>query len=168
MPDAVPDPVTRAVQRTVMPPSTGTSTGTSTAAVPPASVLLVGGHESGAASRLRPLVEDAIAVSAVGVGRDLAAAVSQALAGSDRPVCVLPMTLGRDPRLVADAARTLRWLAGPAGQGRLALCDPFGSPPTWSAGCAPPPGARSAPKPPKAADPPKPSEPPAPTTRPCW
>ncbi|WP_280693045.1 CbiX/SirB N-terminal domain-containing protein [Kitasatospora sp. GAS204B] len=111
-----------------MPPSTGTSTGTSTAAVPPASVLLVGGHESGAASRLRPLVEDAIAVSAVGVGRDLAAAVSQALAGSDRPVCVLPMTLGRDPRLVADAARTLRWLAGPAGQGRLALCDPFGSP----------------------------------------
>ncbi|WP_329570781.1 cobalamin biosynthesis protein CbiX [Kitasatospora sp. NBC_01266] len=98
------------------------------AEAPAASVLLVGGHESGAADRLRPLVRDGIAAGAVGVGRELAAAVDRALAGSERPVCVVPMTLGRDPRLVADTARTLRRLTGAAGTGRLALCAPFGEP----------------------------------------
>ncbi|MFF4344060.1 sirohydrochlorin chelatase [Kitasatospora sp. NPDC001540] len=61
-------------------------------------------------------------------GRPLAEAVRSALAAADgRPVCVVPMTLGRDRRLVADTARALRWLAAGEGRGRLALTAPFGA-----------------------------------------
>ncbi|WP_063770571.1 sirohydrochlorin chelatase [Streptacidiphilus carbonis] len=93
-----------------------------------AGLILVGGHESAAGSRLSPLCEGGPAFRAVGVGRDLAAAVTEALARTNGPVCVLPMTLGRDPRLIADTARTLRWLSGPDSGGRIALTEPFGTP----------------------------------------
>ncbi|WP_198042099.1 sirohydrochlorin chelatase [Kitasatospora azatica] len=92
-----------------------------------ATLVLVGGHEGGDASALRPLVEGGHALRAVGVGRELTLAVSEALAWTDLPVCVVPMTLGRDPQLVADTARALRWAAGPGPQGRIALTEPFGS-----------------------------------------
>ncbi|GAA1935495.1 sirohydrochlorin chelatase [Kitasatospora viridis] len=92
-----------------------------------ATLVLVGGHESGRAAALRPQVEAGRAFRAVGVGRELARAVTEALAHADRPVCVLPMTLGRDPRLVAETARALRWLTGPATHGRVALAEPFGA-----------------------------------------
>ncbi|MFF7636723.1 CbiX/SirB N-terminal domain-containing protein [Kitasatospora sp. NPDC008050] len=91
-----------------------------------ATLVLVGGHESGGAQRLRPLVESRPEWRAVGPGRALAGAVAAALAESDHPVCVVPMSLGRDPRLIADTARTLRWLSGPANSGRLVLAEPFG------------------------------------------
>ncbi|GAB2694935.1 hypothetical protein GCM10010442_10700 [Kitasatospora kifunensis] len=97
-------------------------------AVATATPVLVGGHESGGAERLRPLVEGKPGWRAVGPGRELVSAVATALAESDRPVCVIPMTLGRNPRLIADTARTLRWLSAPANSGRLALTDPFGGP----------------------------------------
>ncbi|MEZ0066367.1 sirohydrochlorin cobaltochelatase [Streptacidiphilus sp. MAP12-20] len=91
-------------------------------------LVLVGGHESGGAEALQPLAASGHAFRAVGVGRDLVRAVADALAAvPGGPVCVVPMTLGRDPRLVADTARGLRWLAGPATVGRVALTEPFGS-----------------------------------------
>ncbi|CAM5652374.1 hypothetical protein SAVIM338S_06560 [Streptomyces avidinii] len=78
-----------------------------------ATVVLAGGHEGGAA------------VGAVNAGRPLAEAVGAALAASRDPVCVVPMTLGRDPGLIADCARALRWLGRDGGRGRLVLAPPF-------------------------------------------
>ncbi|MFZ3474384.1 sirohydrochlorin chelatase [Streptomyces sp. 4.24] len=77
------------------------------------SVVLAGGHEGGAAA------------GAVQTGRPLAEAVGEALAASSGPVCVVPMTLGRDPRLIADCARALRWLGRDEEPGRLVLAPPF-------------------------------------------
>ncbi|MDG4860477.1 cobalamin biosynthesis protein CbiX, partial [Streptomyces sp. T-3] len=54
-------------------------------------------------------------------------AVSEALSTGEGPVCVVPMTLGRDPKLIADTARALHWLAEGAGAGRLVLSEPFGT-----------------------------------------
>lgn len=78
-----------------------------------ATVVLAGGHEGGAAA------------GAVSSGRPLTGAVREALAASPDPVCVVPMTLGRDPGLIADCARALRWLGREEGRGRLALAPPF-------------------------------------------
>ncbi|MEU8509976.1 cobalamin biosynthesis protein CbiX [Kitasatospora sp. NPDC048722] len=93
-----------------------------------ATVVLAGGHESGHAHDLAPLVEREPAIHAAAApGRDLDAAVRSALAATGGPVCVVPMTLGRDPRLVADSARALHWLAAGEARGRLALTAPFGA-----------------------------------------
>lgn len=96
--------------------------------MPEVTLVLVGGHESGGSEQLRPWVDAGHAFCAVDAGRALVGAVEAALAlGDDQPVCVVPMTLGRDPELVADAARTLRWLARTAAPGRIALAEPFGA-----------------------------------------
>jgi len=95
--------------------------------VPEMTLVLVGGHESGAGEQLGPWVESGHAFRAVGTGRALAEAVEAALAHTDRPACVVPMTLGRDHELVADAARALRWIARSTTPGRLALTEPFGA-----------------------------------------
>ncbi|MDH6109642.1 sirohydrochlorin cobaltochelatase [Kitasatospora sp. MAP12-15] len=94
-----------------------------------ATLVLVTGHESGGPAALRPLVGGDPAVLVVPVGRALGQAVTDALAQSERPVCVVPMTLGRDPSLVADTARALHWLTGaePARRARIALAEPFGT-----------------------------------------
>ncbi|MCX5300985.1 cobalamin biosynthesis protein CbiX [Streptomyces sp. NBC_00193] len=78
-----------------------------------ARVILAGGHEGGAAA------------GAVHPGRPLAEAVRAGLAASSEPVCVVPMTLGRDPGLIADCARALRWLSREEEPGRLVLAPPF-------------------------------------------
>ncbi|MBO1416676.1 sirohydrochlorin chelatase [Streptomyces sp. FH025] len=94
----------------------------------PATVVLAGGHESDGGRDLAALVDREPTVHAVAAaGRPLAEAVRSALAAGDAPVCVVPMTLGRDPGLVADTARALRWLAAGEGRGRLALTAPFGA-----------------------------------------
>ncbi|MGW6710577.1 sirohydrochlorin chelatase, partial [Streptomyces sp. NPDC054956] len=77
------------------------------------SVVLAGGHEGGSAA------------GAVRIGRSLTEAVREALAASAGPVCVVPMTLGRDPGLIADCARALRWLGRDEEPGRLALAPAF-------------------------------------------
>lgn len=98
-------------------------------------LVLVGGHESAGGRELPPLqlhergalvgVRSRVAAS----GRELELALTAALAesGAGRPVVVLPMTLGRDPRLVSDTARTVRWAARGEHAGRIALAPPFGS-----------------------------------------
>ncbi|MFC8127805.1 sirohydrochlorin chelatase [Streptomyces sp. NPDC057302] len=83
-----------------------------------ATVVHTGGHECG---------PDMPGFHVVRGGRRTMAAVSEALVSSDAPVCVVPMTLGRDPRLVADTARALRWLAADEAKGRLVLAEPFGT-----------------------------------------
>ncbi|ROR35467.1 hypothetical protein [Kitasatospora cineracea] len=100
-------------------------------------VVLAGGHESDGGRDLAPLVAATAATAATAgptvhaaapAGRPLAEAVRAALAApGGHPVCVVPMTLGRDPRLVAETARTLRGLTAEQGQrpGRLALTAPF-------------------------------------------
>lgn len=87
-------------------------------------IVLVGGHESDDArdlERFEPLVDGARTTVA---GRALHNIVSAALDHGD-PVVVLPMTFGRDPAMVADAAKTLRWL-NRTHAGRIALTAPFG------------------------------------------
>lgn len=90
-----------------------------------ATVLLSCGHESVGGTVLPELTRPA---EVVAVGRALSEAVSTGLERTPRPVCVVPMTLGRDPRLVAESARALRWAAGESGQPhRVALTPPFGT-----------------------------------------
>ncbi|KAA9129957.1 cobalamin biosynthesis protein CbiX [Microbacterium caowuchunii] len=89
--------------------------------------VLVGGHESADGedlTRFAGLLDAPAQVSAA--GRTLDRAVSDALAAGET-VVVVPMTFGRNPTMVADAAKTLRWLAA-KNPGRLALTAPFGQP----------------------------------------
>lgn len=94
-------------------------------------MVLVGGHEGGGQTAVDPLAEHGPLLRAA-PGHQLDATVRHALETVDQPVCVVPMTLGRDPQLVADTARTLVGLTGPAvltggaAEGRLVLADPFG------------------------------------------
>lgn len=87
----------------------------------PRDVLLATGHESrgGPISRRDVLVPGTEAYTA---GRDLASAVRD----HDRAV-VVPMTLGRDPDLIATAAQTLTWAAHDRTPGDLLLTQPLGS-----------------------------------------
>lgn len=94
---------------------------------PQATVVIVGGHERGATVPLEPLAEHGPLLRAGSAGRHLTEAVHQALESTDQPVCVVPMTMGRDPRLVASAARTLMAVAAGAAEGRLMLADAFGN-----------------------------------------
>ena len=88
-----------------------------------ATVLLACGHESSGGAALSTLNTPAAVVAA---GRQLSEAVTAALRRSDDPVCVVPMTLGRDPGLVAESARALRW-AAESGEHRVVLSEPFGT-----------------------------------------
>ncbi|MCX4551465.1 cobalamin biosynthesis protein CbiX [Streptomyces sp. NBC_01387] len=88
-------------------------------------VIAVCGHEAAFGRALDGVLAGS-GVVPVAPGRELQAAVGRALRAGPGPVCVVPMTLGRDPELVADTARTLR---RPAAEhpGRIALTEPFGS-----------------------------------------
>ncbi|MCC2314728.1 hypothetical protein [Cellulomonas xiejunii] len=90
-------------------------------------VVLVGGHESADGADLAPVVQQLPEAAVSTPGRSLLGQVRAALAGSDAPVVVLPMTWGRDPVMIAETARTLRWVAGGDAHGRVALSEPFGT-----------------------------------------
>ncbi|WP_275577962.1 sirohydrochlorin chelatase, partial [Streptomyces sp. M10] len=84
-------------------------------------VIAVGGHESdGAAALTGVLGPEVVRVAG---GRELVREVRSARADGER-VCVVPMTLGRDPSLVADAARTLLALDASERAGTV-LAEPF-------------------------------------------
>ncbi|MFZ3452397.1 hypothetical protein [Arthrobacter sp. 7Tela_A1] len=106
---------------------------------PGAAVVLVGGHESGNGVDLSFVPDLMPGVFVSPAGRPLHNLLTQLLApdrdvsaSGPQPVAVLPMTFGRNPTLIADTAKTLRWLAAAAGTGgpapQLALSDPFGTP----------------------------------------
>jgi sirohydrochlorin ferrochelatase len=101
----------------------------------PEALVLVGGHESRDGQALAALAawpellgRPPLRVTAA--GRPLAAAIGQTAGtqGFRGPVVVVPMTLGRDPQLVSDAARTVRWIARNRPAGTVALAEPFGTP----------------------------------------
>ncbi|OIV39434.1 hypothetical protein BIV57_00935 [Mangrovactinospora gilvigrisea] len=90
----------------------------------PPAVIAVAGYESAFGEALRGLMPAGVEVAAR--GRELHR-LAAGLTGRGQVVCVVPMTLGRDPRLVADTARTL--LALPAAQrAGVMLSAPFGTP----------------------------------------
>ena len=93
--------------------------------MPQAAVVIVGGHEGGATVDVEPLVEHGPLFRAPSARQPLEEVVHQALESTDGPVCVVPMTLGRDPVLVADAARTLMPVVEGPGAGRVVLTEPF-------------------------------------------
>ena len=74
---------------------------------------------------VEPLVEHGPLFRAASARQALEEVVYQVLESTDGPVCVVPMTLGRDPVLVADAARTLMPVVEGAGAGRVVLTEPF-------------------------------------------
>ncbi|MFB6506759.1 MULTISPECIES: sirohydrochlorin chelatase [unclassified Streptomyces] len=86
-------------------------------------VIAVCGHEAAYGDALHGLVDPGVTV--VPNGRELFRAVA-APGRRDEECCVVPMTLGRDPELVADAARTLRALPA-AVRARTVLAEPFGT-----------------------------------------
>lgn len=88
---------------------------------------MVGGHESNYGKDLEYLRDALPGVAIVTAGRPLQTALSRALAASDADVVVLPMTFGRNPTLVADTAKTMKWLAGNGGSGRMVLSASFGT-----------------------------------------
>jgi len=91
----------------------------------PVRTILVGGHESADGAdlvRLEAVIPDARAARP---GRRFHNAVSEALTAGET-VVVVPMTFGRNPTMVADTAKTLKWL-GAKHPGRLALAAPFGT-----------------------------------------
>ncbi|QEW04135.1 sirohydrochlorin chelatase [Microbacterium lushaniae] len=87
-------------------------------------VVLVGGHEAAQGADLARIVPQLDHAHATAPGRGLHNVVSE-LVGDGARVVVVPMTFGRDPVMVADTAKTLKWLA-PQHPGRLALARPFG------------------------------------------
>lgn len=90
-------------------------------------LVLVGGHESADGADVRFVADALPGVTVSPPGRTLHNAVSALLATGDGPVAVLPMTFGRNPTMVADTAKTLKWLSVGAGTGRVVLCDDFGT-----------------------------------------
>lgn len=93
---------------------------------PTPTVVLVGGHESSYGTALPTLTVAGARVVTIPAGGRLERLVSRLLDTTSEPVVVVPMTFGRDPRLVADSAKTLRWLASDDPP-RLALAAPFGT-----------------------------------------
>ncbi|MGC5341827.1 cobalamin biosynthesis protein CbiX [Streptomyces sp. DT171] len=86
-------------------------------------VIAACGHEAAHGAALRDLVGPEVAV--VSSGRELFRTVA-GLRRRGEEGCVIPMTLGRDPELVADTARTLRALPAADRSGVL-LTEPFGT-----------------------------------------
>jgi sirohydrochlorin cobaltochelatase len=87
--------------------------------------ILVGGHESAEGADLVRLEAVIQGARAARPGRRFHNAVSEALTAGET-VVVVPMTFGRNPTMVADTAKTLKWL-GAKHPGRLALAASFGT-----------------------------------------
>lgn len=87
-------------------------------------VILVCGHECPDPAYLQTVSPDWTVVAG---GRALTAAIDTARAASTDPVCVVPMTLGRDSGLVADAARASSWARREPNSPPLVLSSPLGT-----------------------------------------
>ena len=90
-------------------------------------LVLVAGHESAYGAELEGLAAALPGAVVTVAGRPLHNQVQRLLDAGTEVVTVLPMTWGRDPVMVADTARTLRWLRDGGASGRVALTSPFGT-----------------------------------------
>ena len=90
-------------------------------------LILVGGHEAAGGSDLGIFASRLPHAVVCPPGRRLHAVVSSALSRPGTQVIVVPMTFGREPTMVADTAKTLRWLATGDAAGRVGLAQPFGT-----------------------------------------
>ncbi|MBC2933075.1 cobalamin biosynthesis protein CbiX [Nocardioides sp. zg-1228] len=88
--------------------------------------VLVAGHESDGGAALAPIADTLGAVVTTS-GRPLHDVVTALLTEGEGRVVVVPMTWGRDPVMVADTAKTLRWISATAGAGRVAQSADFGT-----------------------------------------
>ena len=86
--------------------------------------VLVGGHESNDGADLLRISEHVDGSVTASPGRAFHNTVSAALEDGET-VVVVPMTFGRNPTMVADTAKTLKWLAAKHPQ-RIALASSFG------------------------------------------
>jgi len=87
-------------------------------------VVLVGGHESNDGADLVRFTDALDGAITASPGRSFHNTVSAALEEGES-VIVIPMTFGRNPTMVADTAKTLKWLVAKH-PGRIGLADPFG------------------------------------------
>ncbi|SDC14355.1 hypothetical protein SAMN05216410_1265 [Sanguibacter gelidistatuariae] len=90
-------------------------------------IVLVAGHEAGGGADLDDYAAALTGAVVTGAGRQLHNVVTSILGVAGTRVVVVPMTFGRNPTMVADAAKTLRWLADGDGRGRVALAASFGT-----------------------------------------
>jgi hypothetical protein len=86
--------------------------------------VLVGGHESNDGADLLRISDDVDGSVTASPGRAFHNTVSAALEAGET-VVVVPMTFGRNPTMVADTAKTLKWLAAKYPQ-RIAMAASFG------------------------------------------
>lgn len=93
----------------------------------PPRIILVAGHEASGGNDLDVVVQHLPGALVTAAGRPLHNTISAALRTPGVSVVVLAMTFGRNPTMVADTAKTLRWLADGDGRGRVALAAPFGT-----------------------------------------
>jgi sirohydrochlorin cobaltochelatase len=93
---------------------------------PVPTLVLVGGHESSYGASLPTLTAHAGPAVVTPAGGPLQHVVTRLLDSTSGPVVVVPMTFGRDPRMIADTAKTLRWLSVDDAP-RVALAKPFGT-----------------------------------------
>ena len=91
-----------------------------------ARTVLVAGHESDGGAALAPIADTLGAVVTTS-GRPLNDVVTALLTEGEDRVVVVPMTWGRDPVMVADTAKTLRWISATTGAGRVAQSADFGT-----------------------------------------
>jgi hypothetical protein len=90
----------------------------------PVRVILVGGHESADGADLARIAGHLDNTVSAKPGRAFHNTVVASLE-ADETVVVVPMTFGRNPTMVADVAKTLKWLAAKYPR-QIALAESFG------------------------------------------
>lgn len=89
-------------------------------------LVLVGGHEAAGGQDLEVYSRRLPGAVVSPPGRRLQEVVTSALKQGARVIAV-PMTFGREPTMVADVAKTLRWVTTGDGDPRVALARSFGT-----------------------------------------
>lgn len=90
-------------------------------------LILVGGHEAAGGNDLEVFAGRFPGAVVSPPGRRLHAVVASVLRQPAARAVVLPMTFGREPTMVADVAKTLRWVTAGNAEPRVALAQSFGT-----------------------------------------
>ena len=90
-------------------------------------LILVGGHEAAGGNDLEVFSQRLPGAVVSPAGRRLHGVVTSVLRQPGSRAVVLPMTFGREPTMVADVAKTLRWVAAEITEPRVVLAQSFGT-----------------------------------------